>query len=345
MCNRHGSGCKSSSDSRSPASLGCHWGRTNWATVSLICLVLQNLSLIHFLKESRVEGHPPYSSAEAVVVCEVFTALDAVTFQILYQFKILTLAFFLRICMRRTLRPLQVASLVLLMAGIILTQTANAGGASAPLASPEEGGRTRRVIAGACVLLAAVSSGFAGVYTEMILKGKMGPAEPGPAFARAAGRGGAGRCEAARPPASCLFVKNAQMSALGVLFGAAAWVQADGARSVLRPRHLLAGWTGAVWMAVLTGAVGGLIISAVMKYADNMLKTFATSVSIVASMCASIAAGDTPPDARTVAGIAMVVFASVAYARESRAQPPPPPQFAPFQHHGEKTSGNYQALG
>lgn len=37
----------------------------------------------------------------------------------------------------------------------------------------------------------------------------------------------------------------------------------------------------AVWMAVLLNSLGGLVVAMVVKYADNVIKGFATSVSIV----------------------------------------------------------------
>lgn len=37
----------------------------------------------------------------------------------------------------------------------------------------------------------------------------------------------------------------------------------------------------AAWMAVLLNSMGGLVVAMVVKYADNVVKGFATSVSIV----------------------------------------------------------------
>ncbi len=47
------------------------------------------------------------------------------------------------------------------------------------------------------------------------------------------------------------------------------------------------GITRLVLVIIVLGALGGLIIAAVMKYADNIVKGFATSISIVFSSIVS----------------------------------------------------------
>ena len=44
-------------------------------------------------------------------------------------------------------------------------------------------------------------------------------------------------------------------------------------------------WT---WAAIICQAIGGLIVAMVVKYADNILKGFATSISIILSSIASV---------------------------------------------------------
>ena len=44
-------------------------------------------------------------------------------------------------------------------------------------------------------------------------------------------------------------------------------------------------WT---WAAITCQAIGGLIVAMVVKYADNILKGFATSISIILSSVASV---------------------------------------------------------
>ena len=48
------------------------------------------------------------------------------------------------------------------------------------------------------------------------------------------------------------------------------------------------GWNWVVWVVVLIQAIGGLIIAMVMKYADNIMKGFASSLSIILSSILSV---------------------------------------------------------
>ena len=50
----------------------------------------------------------------------------------------------------------------------------------------------------------------------------------------------------------------------------------------LRDYGMLQGFDGVVWMVVLLNSCGGLLVAAVMKYADNIVKCFATAIAILA---------------------------------------------------------------
>jgi UDP-sugar transporter A1/2/3 len=43
------------------------------------------------------------------------------------------------------------------------------------------------------------------------------------------------------------------------------------------------GWTINAWIIAILGAAGGLLVAATLKYADAILKSLATSASIVLS--------------------------------------------------------------
>ena len=53
------------------------------------------------------------------------------------------------------------------------------------------------------------------------------------------------------------------------------------------PEGFFFGYSGVVWAVVLLQAGGGLLVAMVVKYADNILKGFATSLSIILSCVAS----------------------------------------------------------
>ena len=48
------------------------------------------------------------------------------------------------------------------------------------------------------------------------------------------------------------------------------------------------GYTPYTWATILLQSTGGLIVALVVKYADNILKGFATSLSVILSAVASV---------------------------------------------------------
>ena len=71
------------------------------------------------------------------------------------------------------------------------------------------------------------------------------------------------------------------------------------------------GYTGLVWVVVLLQGVGGLVVAAVIKYADNILKSFANALSIMATGLISYAfMADFELSAYFFVGAPLVVYAS-----------------------------------
>ena len=62
-------------------------------------------------------------------------------------------------------------------------------------------------------------------------------------------------------------------------------------------------------------AAGGLIVAVVVKYADNVLKTFAASFSIVVSCVVSAILFDFRPNTQFVVGTVLVVLSTAMYSR------------------------------
>ncbi|KAJ2738807.1 hypothetical protein GGI20_006217, partial [Coemansia sp. BCRC 34301] len=70
-------------------------------------------------------------------------------------------------------------------------------------------------------------------------------------------------------------------------------------------------------------AFGGLLVAVVVKYADNILKGFATSISIVLSCLVSVWLFDFHITKAFCLGTALVIFATFMYGKYSA--PPPSP--------------------
>ncbi|CAB3405732.1 unnamed protein product [Caenorhabditis bovis] len=77
---------------------------------------------------------------------------------------------------------------------------------------------------------------------------------------------------------------------------------------------MIQGFDWAVWVTVGINAFGGLVVAVVIKYADNILKAFATSVAIVLNCIASYFLFDFRPTMLFVFGAAGVIAAVFAYS-------------------------------
>ncbi|XP_017870409.1 PREDICTED: UDP-N-acetylglucosamine transporter [Drosophila arizonae] len=240
--------------------------------------------------------------------------LDAATYQVTYQLKILTTAMFAVVILRRKLFNTQWGALVLLVLGIVLVQLAQTDGgsgvggatgnaistaASATLTSAEAPAQNRMLglwaALGACFL-----SGFAGIYFEKILKG----AE------------------------ISVWMRNVQLSLLSIPFGLLTCFVNDASR--IYNFGFFHGYDVFVWYLVLLQAGGGLIVAVVVKYADNILKGFATSLAIIISCIASIYIFNFNLTLQFSAGAMLVIASIFLYGYDpSRANAKPIPHSDP----------------
>ncbi|XP_066566155.1 UDP-galactose translocator [Amia ocellicauda] len=181
--------------------------------------------------------------------------LPAATFQVTYQLKILTTAVFSVLMLRKSLSRLQWVSLVLLFTGVAIVQVEQEGGRKET--SVVSGGQNYGMGLVA-VVVSCLSSGFAGVYFEKILKGS----------------------------SASVWLRNVQLGIFGTALGLLGLWWKDG--QAVAERGFLFGYTPLVWGVIFNQAFGGLLVAVVVKYADNILKGFATSFSIVVSTVTSV---------------------------------------------------------
>ncbi|XP_068604615.1 solute carrier family 35 member A3b [Brachionichthys hirsutus] len=211
--------------------------------------------------------------------------LDAATYQVTYQLKILTTALFSVSMLGKTLSLNQWFSLLLLMSGVTLVQWP----AESEGDSQQTVGRQSQVVGLMAVLMACVSSGFAGVYFEKILKGTK----------------------------QSVWLRNIQLGLFGFAFGIGGMAMYDGER--VRQSGMFQGYNGITWTVVVLQAGGGLIVAVVIKYADNILKGFATSVSIITSAFISyVFLEDFNPTSIFFLGSALVIGATFLYGYEGK---------------------------
>jgi UDP-sugar transporter A1/2/3 len=104
------------------------------------------------------------------------------------------------------------------------------------------------------VLLGCRTSGFAGVYFEMVLKSSK----------------------------ASIWLRNIQLSVIGLFMSVLGCYLRDFDELIERG-DFFSGYNKYVWGVITLQAAGGLIVAVVVKYADNVMKGFATSLSIIIS--------------------------------------------------------------
>ncbi|XP_077579828.1 solute carrier family 35 member A3b isoform X2 [Stigmatopora nigra] len=264
--------------------------------------------------------------------------LDAATYQVTYQLKILTTALFSVSVLGRRLATHQWLALVLLAAGVALAQWPAEAVSGATSAGA-------RLVGLTAVLTACLSSGFAGVYFEKILKESkqsvwLRNIQLG-FFGLVSATSGMLAYDGQRVRERGLFQGYDRMTcavvALQVSGGSFMASHIVSAAPVIS-HHLESWWRwkssvspGSLYPAVRGSlpeteglahpqALGGLLVAVVIKYADNILKGFATSLSIVLSALVSyLALGDFHPSRAFIPGAALVIGATFLYGFERKS--------------------------
>ncbi|XP_034079536.1 LOW QUALITY PROTEIN: solute carrier family 35 member A3a [Gymnodraco acuticeps] len=227
--------------------------------------------------------------------------LDAATYQVTYQLKILTTALFsVSMLGARRLGVYQWLSLLILMAGVAFVCRSMLllclQWPSESVVDPEKKALSAgsQFVGVAAVLVACCSSGFAGVYFEKILKESK----------------------------QSVWVRNIQLGMFGLVFGLFGMMAYDGER--VRESGMFQGYNTVTWAVVVLQALGGLVIAAVIKYADNILKGFATSLSIILSTLISYFwLQDFEPTGVFFVGAMLVITATFLYGYEGKPSPNP----------------------
>ncbi|KAH7323050.1 putative UDP-galactose transporter [Stachybotrys elegans] len=274
--------------------------------------------------------------------------LDAVHFQVLYQLKILITAVFSVLLLRRPLNMRRWVSLVILTLGVCIVSLPSSdavdksvfyhemtdhffprsyheiGQASTPDIEPEPHLERRSAtyegidddlppvdpmmnysVGVTSVLVAAAVSGLAGVYFEKILKES--------------------------PFQASVWIRNVQLSfysIIAALIGGVIWQ--DG--SEIQEHGFFEGYNWVVWTVVVLQAFGGLIASIVIRDVGNIVKNFATSISIIVSFIISMWMFEFDVTITFLIGTSFVMLATYLYSNSDRGiHRPPPIRIASFE--------------
>ena len=227
--------------------------------------------------------------------------LSVASFQVTYQMKILTTAAFSVALLRKKLTPTKWLSLFFLAIGVGIVQIQTTAGHVAPRPSSNAVGSAHEFhvhvmspLKGfGAVTAACFTSGLAGVYFEMVLKGSKAD----------------------------LWVRNVQLSLFSLIPALLPILYAapppDSRGFFLDLFRHFGGWA---WATVAIQVLGGLITAIVIKYSDNILKGFATSLSIVLSFLASVALFDLSITPSFIIGASTVLSATWMYNQPSASE-------------------------
>ncbi|EOO03364.1 putative udp-galactose transporter protein [Phaeoacremonium minimum UCRPA7] len=278
--------------------------------------------------------------------------LDPVHFQILYELKILTTAFFSVILLARPLSPKRWLSLVVLTFGVSIVSLPSGTKDLAMMIhdtsdhffprSVHELGEaaggmvdvarhlTRRTVEGlagevlhkrsatyqgiqedldttphmnysiglAAVLIASTVSGVTGVYFEKVLKDSPTPVS--------------------------VWTRNIQLSFYSLfpaLFVGVIWKDGD----EIVKHGFFDGYNWVVWTTIVLQAIGGVLASLCIQYADNIAKNFATSISLVISFIFSVWFFNFGVSFTFILGTALVLLSTWLYSGPDRKRGRPPP--------------------
>ncbi|EFO93043.1 hypothetical protein CRE_10321 [Caenorhabditis remanei] len=319
-------------------------------TVSLLLACVEEKSLVKGLKRIHHEFFVNWKDTLKVLVpAAIYTVqnfllyvavdnLPAATYMVTYQLKILTTAGFTVLVLKRRLSVQQWISLLVLFAGVVVVQydqkmsnereaaaRANISTTVAPSTVPpfsnltstlatvvttaSTSGITENSILGfIAVLIACVLSGFAGIYFEKILKGSnvsiwirnIQLALPSIFFAFLF--------------ASVIYQSTFKLIMFPIQVKDNSSLYAGGVNPVSIWDNMLQGFDWAVWVTVAVNAFGGLVVAVVIKYADNILKAFATSLAIVLNCIAAYFLFNFRPTILFLVGASGVIAAVFAYS-------------------------------
>jgi len=204
--------------------------------------------------------------------------LDAGVYQVTYQLKILTTAAFHVVMLKKTQTTRQVQALLVLMIGVSLVQLSNSE--DKVMVSTDQ----NMLVGLTAVLTACVSSGFAGVYFEMVLK----TTDTG------------------------MWLRNCQLAFWSLCLSPFSFFDTW---FTIREHGPFYGFNWTTIVIILLQVLGGFSVAFVVKYADSVAKGFATSISIIISTLFSVVYFDFDLTLQFGIGACLVIIATNMYAK------------------------------
>lgn len=192
----------------------------------------------------------------------------------------MTTALFSVAMLNKRLHTHQWVALFLLFVGVALVQVAQLN------VTPSDTVHEQKPLLGFfAIVIACCLSGFAGVYFEKILKGSE----------------------------ITVWMRNIQLCVSSIPLGLLS-VYVMNYEEVFT-KGFFHGYNSLVWCVIFLQALGGLVVAVVVKYADNILKGFSTSLAIVLSCVVSVYAFQFNLTAKFVIGASLVISSIFLYSK------------------------------
>ncbi|EYU38040.1 hypothetical protein ABFS83_02G000400 [Erythranthe nasuta] len=179
----------------------------------------------------------------------IFAYVDAPGYQILKNLNIISTGVLYRIILKKKLSEIQWIAFILLCAGCTTAQLNS--NSDRVLQTPLQGWLM--------AIIMALLSGFAGVYTEAIIK---------------------------KRPSRNINVQNFWLYVFGMAFNAIAILVQD--FDAVMNKGFFNGYSLITVLMILNHALSGIAVSMVMKYADNIVKVYSTSVAMLLTAVVSV---------------------------------------------------------
>jgi len=176
--------------------------------------------------------------------------LDAVSFQITYQLKIIASILSVRVLLKRSISTAKWVSVALLAIGVSLVQLSLREDEAADEV-PEQGRQRNYMLGLLGVLIACLCSGLGGATMELLLK----------------------------EGEQSLPARNLQVAFISLILACAHMWNAD--KQAVLNGGLFQGYSAVVWAMVMLDGCGGLLVSILLKYTSSMLKNFAAPLGII----------------------------------------------------------------
>jgi len=209
--------------------------------------------------------------------------IDATLFLVTYQLRLLTTACMMMFILGRRFSYLQWLALFMALVGVITVQVG--GGDQKNRASEESAslGMSDQIAGLTAVLVMCLTTAFGCVYMEAVLKKSKAD----------------------------IFLQNIRLSLVSLPL-AAATIFSD--YETIKKHGFFMGWNGYVLSFVPLSAFSGIIVSSVIRYADNIKKSFCQALALGATAFVSIFLGDSSFSFYLLGGVALVVIAVILYA-------------------------------